>query len=325
MDHAQQWQPTASIETLKIRNRILQNIRAFFEARNVMEVETPVLCQSSVTDVHLHAFETQFSSPFSPDKKTLYLQTSPEYAMKRLICAGSGCIFQLSKAFRNEEAGRFHNPEFTMLEWYRMGFDHLQLINEVDELLRTILNSKPLTISSYQQLFIDYCGIDPLTATLSELCVLADQYGFSDIAKTEDSKDVLLQLLFNHNVEPNIGIEQPIAVIDFPSSQAALAKISQNDPRIAERFEIYYKGIELANGFNELTDKNEQLARFEKENVARQKLGLSPRDIDPLFLQALAHGLPDCAGVAMGIDRLIMLAIGVEDIAKSMTFNVEHA
>lgn len=325
MDLSHQWQPTASIETLRERSRILQKIRAFFEARNVMEVETPILGQSSVTDLNLRAFETQFSSPLSPTKKMLYLQTSPEYAMKRLICAGSGCIFQICKAFRDEEAGRLHNPEFTMLEWYRMGFDHLQLIDEIDELLRELLHSKPISICSYQQLFVEYCGIDPLSATLQELRNSASQDGFSELAETEDSKDVLLQLLFNHNVEPNIGLEHPMAVVDFPATQAALAKISSNDNRVAERFEIYFKGFELANGFNELNDSCEQLARFDQDNIARQKLGIKPSDIDPLFLAALEHGLPDCAGVALGIDRLVMLAIGASDIAESMTFNVESA
>lgn len=325
MDLSHQWQPTASIETLRERSRILQKIRAFFEARNVMEVETPILGQSSVTDLNLRAFETQFSSPLSPTKKMLYLQTSPEYAMKRLICAGSGCIFQICKAFRDEEAGRLHNPEFTMLEWYRMGFDHLQLINEIDELLREVLHSKPITICSYQQLFVKYCGIDPLSATLQELRNSASQHGFCELAETEDSKDVLLQLLFNYSVEPNIGLEHPMAVVDFPGSQAALAKISPNDKRVAERFEIYFKGFELANGFNELNDSCEQLARFEQDNIARQKLGIKPSDIDPLFLAALDHGLPDCAGVALGIDRLVMLAIGASDIAESMTFNIESA
>lgn len=325
MDLSNQWQPTASIATLKIRSRILQTIRAFFEARDVMEVETPALCQSSVTDLNLRAFETQFSSPLTPNKKTLYLQTSPEYAMKRLICAGSGCIFQICKAFRDEEAGSMHNPEFTLLEWYRMGFNHLQLIDEIDNLLRAILKTKPLNISSYQQLFIEYCGVDPLSATLAELRGSASQHGFSELANTEDSKDVLLQLLFSHIVEPNIGLEQPIAVIDFPASQAALAKISPNDSRVAERFEVYFKGFELANGFNELNDKNEQLARFEQDNAARQKLGFKPSNIDPLFVKALEHGLPNCAGVALGLDRLVMLAIGSDDIADSMAFNIDRA
>lgn len=325
MDHSHQWQPTASIETLRIRSRILKKIRSFFEAHNVMEVETPALCQSSVTDLNLRAFETQFSSPLSPDKKTLYLQTSPEYAMKRLLCAGSGCIFQICKAFRDEEAGRFHNPEFTMLEWYRVGFNHLQLIHEVDEFLRHILNCQPLTIRSYQQLVIEFCGIDPLTATLEELRISATQHGFAELAMTEDSKDVLLQLLFSHKVEPHIGLEQPIAVVDFPASQAALAKLNPADSRVAERFEIYYRGFELANGFNELNDNEEQLVRFEKENFLRQKLAVKPIKLDPLFLAALEHGLPDCAGVALGIDRLIMLAAGVEDIASAMAFNVDRA
>lgn len=319
------WRPSASIATLRKRNQILQTIRAFFAERDVMEVETPSLSQHSVTDVNLSAFKTEFVSPISPDRKSLFLQTSPEYAMKRLLCAGSGCIFQLAKAFRNEEAGRFHNPEFTMLEWYRIGFDHLQLIDEIDGLLQSILNCPPLTKNSYQELFIQHCDFDPLVASLEDLQQVASDFGFAQLAENETSRDLLLQLLFSHVIEPKIGLDKPIAVTAFPASQAALARLDPKDERVSERFEIYYQGIELANGFHELNDIDEQYSRFTRENAERQASAKDPVTLDPYFLSALHHGLPDCAGVALGVDRLVMLAIGADSLSETMAFDVQRA
>ena len=304
------WRPTSDIQTLRQRAAIITRIRRFFANRDVLEVETPQLCQASVTDVHLHSFQCEFTNPLSPGAQQLYLQTSPEFAMKRLLCAGSGAIFQINKSFRNEEAGRFHNPEFSMLEWYRPGFDHLQLMAEVDEFMQDVLDCEPAEIVSYQDVFQRILSIDPLSITFRELRATCMELGYRDIAKHEEDADILLQLLFAEKIEPVIGQQRPCLVYGFPASQAALAKIDCDDPRTARRFEAYYKGIELANGFHELSDADEQQTRFASDNIKRRKLGLPEVKMDQQFLAALQHGLPDCAGVALGIDRLIMFGAG---------------
>ncbi len=320
-----QWQPSASIENLKLRASIIRKIRHFFEQREVLEVDTPSLSQASVTDVHLASFQTRFVGPGYSQGIPLYLQTSPEYAMKRLLAAGSGAIFQMSKAFRNEESGRHHNPEFTMLEWYRPGFDHFQLMDEIDALMQTVLNCQSAERLTYQQAFTTHLGLDPLTASLEELKQLCSQHGFANISDDETDKDTLLQLLFSMKVETQIGQKTPCFVYDFPASQAALAKINKSDPRVAERFELYYQNMELANGFNELTNAKEQAKRFEQDNQKRQLMGLPKVDIDKHLIAALEHSLPECSGVALGIDRLIMLALNAKAIKEVIAFDVERA
>ena len=325
MTTSKSWRPTSDIETLRQRAEITASIRRFFDKRGVLEVETPQLCRASVTDVHLHSFNSEFRNPLSPDTQQLYLQTSPEFAMKRLLCAGSGAIYQINKSFRNEEAGRFHNPEFSMLEWYRPGFDHLQLMNEVDAMLQEVLQCEPAEVISYQQVFLNVLQIDPLAASLDDLKLLCRDHGFEHIADDETDLDTLLQLLFSEKIESVIGQQKPCLVYGFPASQAALARIDEKDPRIARRFEAYYKGIELANGFHELADADEQLQRFEQDNKKRVKMGLPQVNIDQEFISALQHGLPDCAGVALGIDRLMMLALGKNHIREVMAFSVDNA
>lgn len=314
------WQPSSPIKNLKTRAEILQKIRRFFLERNVLEVDTPCLSHAPVTDPHLVNFETQWASPSEVQEQALYLQTSPEYAMKRLLCAGSGCIYQLSKAFRNEEAGRYHNAEFTMLEWYRLGFDHWQLMDEVEALLKTILDCPDIKRVSYQALFIEHLALDPLTATLDTLKHMCNQLGFGNIAETESCSDTLLQLLFCEKIETQLDKNTPYFVYHFPASQAALAKLNAQDSRVANRFELYYQGIELANGFHELSDAKEQHQRFAKDNQLRADMGLNPARIDQRFLDALHAGLPECAGVALGIDRLIMLAVGAKHIDEVIAF-----
>ncbi|MGY4676201.1 elongation factor P--(R)-beta-lysine ligase [Pasteurella sp. P03HT] len=317
------WQPSASIENLLARAKIIAEIRRFFTDRGLLEVQTPVLSEFGVTDVHLSTFSTEFVAPFAQQSKTLWLSTSPEYHMKRLLAAGSGPIFQLCQVFRNEEAGQRHNPEFTMLEWYRPHFDMYRLINEVDDLLQQILECKPTENLSYQFVFQEYVGLDPLSAERSELIAKAKEYHLLN-AEQED-RDTLLQFLFSTVVEPNIGKDNPVAVYHFPATQAALAQISSEDHRVAERFEFYYKGLELANGFHELTDSNEQLHRFEQDNVQRQKLGLPLREIDKRLLAALKSGVPNCSGVALGVDRLLMIALGASSIKEVIAFGIENA
>ncbi|OIQ47531.1 MAG: elongation factor P lysine(34) lysyltransferase [Gammaproteobacteria bacterium MedPE] len=319
------WQPSASIASLKSRARIMATIRQFFEQRQVMEVETPTLSQTTVTDVHLHTFETTFVGPGFADGKRLYMQTSPEFHMKRLLCAGSGAIYQMSKAFRNEESGRHHNPEFTMLEWYQPDYDHMTLINEVDELLQIVLGTQSCDIITYQQLFMTYLKLDPLSADIEMIRDVALPYDFGDFVVTESNKDTLLQCLFCFVIEPQIGLEKPIAVYNFPASQAALAQLDSTDERVARRFEFYYRGIELANGFHELQDATEQLDRFKQDNRERQQDGLVEQPIDYRLIEALAHGLPNCAGVALGIDRLVMLALKQSHIQDVISFDVSRS
>ena len=317
------WQPSADIENLLKRAKIIAEIRRFFTDRGLLEVETPVLSEFGVTDLHLSTFSTEFIAPFDALSKTLWLGTSPEYHMKRLLAAGSGPIFQISKVFRNEEAGNRHNPEFTMLEWYRPHFDMYRLINEVDDLLQQILDCLPAESMSYQFAFQEYVGLDPLSATRKELMEVARQQNF--MVEEDENRDTLLQFLFSEMVEPKIGLNAPVVIYHFPSSQAALAQLSPEDQRVAERFEFYYKGVELANGFHELTDADEQRRRFEQDNRQRQKAGLPLRAIDERFLGALQAGMPNTAGVALGVDRLVMIALGVETIKEVISFSIENA
>lgn len=310
------WRPTASIENLKQRAAIIRTIREFFAERNVLEVETPVLSLSGVTDPFIHNLTTDVLIPGQGSLRH-YLQTSPEYHMKRLLAAGSGCIYQICKAFRDEEGGRFHSPEFTMLEWYRIGFTHHDLMDEMDSLLQPILQTKPATRLTYQDMFLQYCDIDPLTATLQTLRERAAGYAI-DINAENMNTDDWLNVILTHVIEPKLGEHAPVFIYDYPASQAALAKI-QGD--IAERFEVYYRGIELANGFHELQNATEQASRFIADGKKAEKLGYHQALPDQRLLQALECGLPACSGVALGLDRLIMLALGKSTIQDVMTFS----
>ncbi|MEZ9230192.1 elongation factor P--(R)-beta-lysine ligase [Vibrio amylolyticus] len=319
------WQPSASIHQLKQRAAILASIREFFAQKSVMEVDTPAMSHATVTDIHLHTFQTTFVGPDYAKGRKLYFMTSPEFHMKRLLAAGSGCIYQIGKSFRNEENGRYHNPEFTMLEWYRVGFDHHDLMDEMDELLKLVLGCQSAKRMTYQQAIVDVLGVCPLEDSMDKLKHAASLLGLSDIAEKEQDRDTLLQLLFCVGVEGKIGQDSPVFVYDFPASQAALAKINGNDPRVADRFEVYYKGIELANGFHELDDFEEQQRRFEQDNRKRVEMGLKEQPIDYHFLSALKAGLPQCSGVALGIDRLIMLALNCNHIDDVTAFSFPRA
>lgn len=315
------WHPSAKINHLKARAQILQQIRTFFAKRQVMEVETPLLCQTSVTDPYIQSIAVSLKT--EAEAKPYFLQTSPEYAMKRLLAAGSGSIYQICKAFRREESGRWHQPEFTMIEWYRLGFDHHQLMDEMDDLLQLILHTATAERQSYYQVFSHYLHIDAAQASIEELAACARDHGL-DVAGHHD-RDTWLTLLLSHCIEPHLGEEKPFFLYDFPASQAALARIQPVFPPVAARFEVYYRGIELANGFHELQDAAEQRRRFEANSRQRQALGLPFIPIDEHFLAALEHGLPDCAGVALGLDRLVMLALGCQRIQEVMAFDLERA
>ena len=325
MSETASWQPSASIANLLKRATILTEIRRFFADRGVLEVETPAMSQATVTDIHLVPFETRFVGPGAADGMTLYLMTSPEYHMKRLLAAGSGPIYQMGRSFRNEEAGIHHNPEFTMLEWYRPRYDMYRLMNEVDDLLQQVLDCNSAETLSYQQAFTRHLNVDPLSADKAELREAAAKLDLSNIADTEEDRDTLLQLLFTMGVEPNIGRDKPAFVYHFPATQASLAEISTEDHRVAERFEVYYKGIELANGFRELTDGREQRQRFEQDNRKRAARGLPQHPIDNNLLDALEHGMPECSGVALGVDRLIMIALGATSLSDVLAFPVTRA
>ncbi|AVF36096.1 elongation factor P--(R)-beta-lysine ligase [Rahnella sikkimica] len=325
MSETASWQPSAPVANLLKRAAILAEIRRFFADRGVLEVETPAMSQATVTDIHLVPFETRFVGPGAADGMTLYLMTSPEYHMKRLLAAGSGPIYQMGRSFRNEEAGIHHNPEFTMLEWYRPRYDMYRLMNEVDDLLQQVLDCDTAETLSYQQAFTRHLGVDPLSADKAELREVAAKLDLSNIADTEEDRDTLLQLLFTMGVEPHIGRDKPTFVYHFPATQASLAEISTEDHRVAERFEVYYKGIELANGFRELTDGREQRQRFEQDNRKRAARGLPQHPIDNNLLDALEHGMPECSGVALGVDRLVMIALGATSLSQVLAFPVTRA
>ncbi|TKI08507.1 elongation factor P--(R)-beta-lysine ligase [Martelella alba] len=325
MSETASWQPSATIARLLKRAAVVAQIRRFFTDRGLLEVETPAMSQATVTDVHLSPFQTQFVGPGAAHGLTLYLMTSPEYHMKRLLAAGSGPIFQLCRSFRNEEAGQYHNPEFTMLEWYRPHYDMYRLMNEVDDLLQQTLDCHPAETVSYQQVFIRHIGLDPLSAEKAQLYDAALKLELAEACTPDDDRDTLLQLLFAMGVEPQIGHEKPTFVYHFPATQASLAEISTEDHRVADRFEAYFKGVELANGFRELTDATEQRQRFVQDNRKRAAKGLPQQPIDERLLEALSHGIPECAGVALGVDRLVMLALKAESLSEVLAFPVDRA
>ncbi|MBU0456065.1 MAG: EF-P lysine aminoacylase EpmA [Pseudomonadota bacterium] len=313
------WQPTAPINNLAKRADILSKIRSFFSERGVLEVDTPVLSRAATTDPFLHSIEARTHAVDGAKEETLYLQTSPEFAMKRLLAAGSGSIYQICKSFRDGELGRHHHPEFTMLEWYRLGFDHHALMDEMDDLLQFVLPFKRARRFSYQAVFQKILGIDPHTVSLEALqqAVEAQQISVSDAVDRTD-QDVYLQLLMSEVIEPQLtGV---VFIYDYPVSQAALSQIREGAPSVAERFEVYIDGVELANGFHELADANEQRKRFESDLEKRKQCGYPIVPMDELFLASLAHGFPECAGVALGIDRLVMIALSEKHIEKVISF-----
>jgi len=328
MTISNQWQPSGSIDSIVKRAQILRKIRNYFAEQNVLEVETPTIAPSTVTDVHLEAMTTVHTNPQSVIKTHLFLQTSPEYYMKRMLSAGFPSIYQITKCFRDDEVGRFHNPEFTMLEWYRLNFSMYKLIDDVDAILRLILDTPVCDKISYRELFAIHLDLDIKNDSDMKVVTICKQSGFENIVPSEFKdrlsqlqRNTLLQLLFCEKIESKIGIDRPVAVTHFPASQASLAKIDPIDPWSSLRFEIYYQGVELANGFEELTDATEQKARFTSDNKQREESGLQRKPEDAKFLESLKFGLPPCSGVALGIDRLIMLALGKQHIGEVLSFD----
>jgi elongation factor P--(R)-beta-lysine ligase len=302
---------------------MLHMARTFFEDRGVLEVETPILSAAAVSDPQIESLTTRIAGIL----ERAYLCPSPEYAMKRLLAAGSGDIYQICKVFRDAERGRWHNPEFTMIEWYRLGVDDTALMDEVEMLIgrllaptRTLAKAERLSYSAAMQ---RHAGVDAFSATDDELLEAAARKGIT--CNAELDRDAKLDLLMGLIVGPQLGRENPCFICDYPASQAALARLKPGLPRVAARFELYLDGLELANGFHELVQPKEQRARFIRDLSTRGARGQTQPPLDENLLAALEHGMPDCAGVALGFDRLVAIALGVDRLADAMAFSIHNA
>jgi lysyl-tRNA synthetase class 2 len=320
------WQPSASLDALRLRARLYAMFRAFFAARDVLEVETPVLSRAGNTDPNIASFSLEFSGRTDGASRTRWLRTSPEFPLKRLLAAGIGDCYELGRVFRDGEAGGRHNPEFTMLEWYRLGFDHRALMDETAQLVQDALSLVGRRARyeriAYRELYARHLGIDPLRADDEAL-----RAALGDVAidPTGLTRDDWLDLLMTHRLQPAFPRDQLLALYDYPASQCALARIRNDDPPVAERFELYLGPLELANGYHELLDAVEQRARFERDAAVRQGRGQVAPPIDDALLAALAQGLPACAGVALGVDRLLMAMADTDRIAGVLAFEFGRA
>jgi lysyl-tRNA synthetase class 2 len=316
------WQPSASLANLHARAALLATLRGFFAEVGVLEVETPLLSSAAVSDPALASFAVHRAS----GGHCGYLHTSPEFPMKRLLAAGSGAIYQICKVFRDDERGRRHHPEFTLLEWYRPGWDYQQLMDEVAAVVRLALAQPALPVEkiSYRELFREQLQLDPWTTTVAELRPTALAAGIADAAQLDLNHDGWLDLLLTHCLEADLGQNGMTFIYDYPPTQAALARLRLGTFPVAERFELYLQGVELANGFTELGDAVEQRARFAADLAERQAQHLPLPPLDEHFLAALTAGLPHCAGVALGLDRLLMLATDAAHIDAVLAFPIER-
>jgi lysyl-tRNA synthetase class 2 len=319
------WRPGAPAETLRSRAAMLAAVRGYFRDAGVLEVETPLACRSGGTDPNIEPVRASYRGPGFPDGVELCLQTSPEFPMKRLLAAGSGPIYQICKAFRNGEAGRLHNPEFSILEWYRPDFDAPRLIDEVHAVLQLALDTGGLEREqlSYAELFRQQLAIDVFSADVAALQEIAVRRHVIGAEQLWLDRDGWLDLLMSHFIQPGLGSDRLCFVTDYPASQASLARLNP-DGRTAARFEAFYQGIELANGFDELLEAGEQAARFEADNCLRRARGQRPVPVDRQLLAAMEHGLPACAGVAVGLDRVLMLRVGAPDLDAVLSFSLER-
>ena len=314
------WRPTASPERLQLRAALLARTRAFFAARQVLEVDTPLLVNAPVSDPHIHSVAAQAGAG-----RQLFVHTSPEYAMKRLLAAGTGDIYQICHVARGFERSRIHNCEFTLVEWYRLGFDLPQLMDEVEALVGMLCDTHPgarrAERLSYQEVFKRHVGLDPLQASVPDLQAVIQHLGYREAAQ----RDEILDLIMGAVIGPQLGREALTFIHGYPASQAALARLDPADPRTAQRFELYLEGVELANGFQELAAAGEQRARFAADLSERARRALPRHPLDERLLAALAAGLPECSGVAVGFDRVLMLAAGAADIRDVLPFPTETA
>ncbi|MDD5632621.1 MAG: EF-P lysine aminoacylase EpmA [Methylococcales bacterium] len=322
------WRPTCSIEMMRLRAQLLADIRQFFSSRAVLEVETPVLSHSSGTDPQLDFFTTDYCSP--PLEEGLFLQTSPEFAMKRLLAAGSGSIYQIAKAFRNGESGRFHNPEFTLLEWYRVGFTLPQLMDEIAELMAVLFSGhsalSPAQRFSYQDIFQRYTGLNPLEFSYKSYCDFAQNnhaVEAMDICGYDHS--LWLDFIFTHYVQPYLGENSVCMVYGYPACQSSLARINERNSQVSDRVEVFISGIELGNGYYELTDAKEQNRRFDSEKAIRQQRNRPVAVKDKHLIGALEAGIPECSGMAIGLDRLLMLLTNSSTINDVLNFPISRA
>lgn len=307
---------------------MLQAIRGFFSERSVLEVETPLLGNAIGTDPQLSFFTTEYQFP--PQRQTLFLQTSPEFAMKRLLAAGSGSIYQICKAFRNGESGRFHNPEFTLLEWYRVGFNLIQLMDDCEELIyRVYQGHRSLDQTqriSYQDVFQRTTGLNPLVFSRDDYVAYAKDNQLSEAAAICGyDHSTWLDFLFSHKVQPHLGKNSLCMVYGYPACQSSLARINDDDPKVTDRVELFIDGVELGNGFYELADAEEQHRRFAEEMEVRKQRKLLAVTEDRRFIAALEAGLPDCAGMAIGLDRLLMTGFQKPTIDDVLCFPIDQA
>ncbi len=318
----QGWQPSASQAVRQLRAQLYQQIRDFFAAHKVLEVDTPILSLAASTEPMLDHWQSKGCNDTQHD---YYLQTSPEFAMKRLLACGSGSIYQICRCFRAGELGRHHNPEFVMLEWYRIDFQLIQLIEEVVELLQLWWPQRQVQFYDYRELLLDRTGLDYEQASVADIqAYLRSSTRQYSAELLQGQRDDLYNLVFSSEIEPSLGIDSIAVLINYPVSQAQYSQLSM-DGNSAQRFEVYLNGIELANGYQELLDSAEQAERFSQHNVQREALLKPSITIDHRLLAALDHGLPVCSGVALGIDRLLMLVAEKEHIDEVVEFTLDRA
>ena len=317
------WQPTAALSALRRRAGMLAELRRFFAARGVLEVETPILSASAGSDPQIESLATSVAG--LPGR--YYLSTSPEFPMKRLLASGSGDIYQVCKVFRDAERGRWHNPEFTLIEWYRLGLDDAALMSEVEglaaELLAPYRRLEQAERLTYAEALRRHAGVDAHADAEPILERAAADHGV--VCRAELDRDAKLDLLMGMVVGPKLGRDRPCFVCDYPASQASLARLKPGLPAVAARFEFYVDGIELANGFHELANAHEQRARFTQDLATRQARGQVQPPLDERLLAALRSGMPDCAGVALGFDRLVAVAVGAGRLSEVMAFPIDNA
>ncbi|AGA90968.1 lysyl-tRNA synthetase-like protein GenX [Thioflavicoccus mobilis 8321] len=322
---ANDWRPSAGLAALRERAAFLARLRAFFAAAGVLEVDTPILSRAATSDPALASLASVWH--WAGGDRQLHLHTSPELPMKRLLAAGSGPIYQICKVFRDGERGRLHHPEFTLLEWYRPGWDYRRLMGEVADLVRSALAAPGLEVEeiAYRDLFRERLGLDPWNADEAALAHAAATRGIGGVAGLVLDRDGWLDLLLTHCLEPGLGRGRLTFLYDYPPSQAALARRRDGPVSVAERFELYLEGVELANGFQELTDADEQRRRFLADLEERVAAGLEVPPLDEDFLAALAAGMPEAAGVALGVDRLLMVRLSASHIDEVLAFPIERA
>jgi lysyl-tRNA synthetase class 2 len=325
---AYNWQPSADIATIKRRAQYLADVRRFFAQRDVLEVETPVLSLAAPTAPYMDSFTTDFMPIGTSSKQAYYLQTSPEFAMKRLLAAKLGAIYQIAHVFRNGEQGRLHSPEFTMVEWYRPELSLIELMDEVKALVQQVFHLNSIVRLSYRGVFEFYVKLNVLTCADQQIeqCALALITSLPSDLQLD--RDGWLELLMSHIIEPRLAaMNLAVFIYDFPASQAQLAKIKKDEAGndVADRFELYIKGIEIANGYNELLDAGELQQRFTKDNKQRQDQAMAEMPMDNNLLAAMKSGMPECSGVALGFDRIIMLALNKPNIQAVRSFSFNHS